>query len=189
MSGRSEVLRHAMRERLRPLRAAERELLMRAAAIGREFDEVLLREMTPASQRPIRAALRAAMRLQLVEPVAGAPGRFRFRHALTHDAVYGELVAAQLRPLHREIGSAIERLASGRATELEELAYHWWAAGDAERGVRYNEEAGDRAGALHAVEHALLYYARALQLAPDGDASRLRLEEKIAAAQQPRAPM
>jgi predicted ATPase len=137
----------------------------------------------------MRAALRAACRLQLIEAVDGSAGRFQFRHALTRDAVYGALVASQLRPIHREIGSALERLAASRRANVEELAYHWWAAGDAERGARYNEEAGDRAGAFHAHDQALLHYRRAMDVLPPRSVARRRMQQKIDTLEARRSPV
>ena len=162
------------------MRGEHREVLLRAAAIGREFDLDVLAELAQTSAARVRAALRAACRLQLVERVDGLAGLYRFRHALTRDAVYSELVASQLQPLHREIGFAIERLAQRREPELEELAYHWWAAGDPVRGARYNEQAGDRAAALFAHNQAVHAYRRALDVLPDRSAVRSRIERKIA---------
>jgi len=176
----SDPVRSTVHDRLSPLRGEHRDVLLRAAAIGREFDVDVLAELSRTSAARVRAALRAASRLQLVERVEGAAPRYRFRHALTRDAVYGELVASQLQPLHREIAFAIERLAARRRPELEELAYHWWAAGDAIRGARYNEEAGDRAAALHAHDQAVRAYRRALDVLPERSAVRARLERKIA---------
>ncbi len=178
-TGRSAALRGAVHERLRPLRAGQRDLLLHAAAIGRTFDVTVLAALVGQTPARVRRVLRIACTLQLVERVDGSPSRFQFRHALTRDAMYGELVAAQLQPLHREIGLALERVTAGDRTTVDELAYHWWAAGDPERGSRYNEEAGDRAGALYAEDDALTYYHRALELLPGRSAASRQLEAKI----------
>jgi predicted ATPase len=156
-------------------------MVLRAAAIGREFDCDLLAEASGVTKARVRAALRAASAQHLIEPVEEVPGGYRFRHALTREAVYGELIAEQLRPLHRAIGAALERLASRRSTEPEELAYHWWAAGDPDRGAFYNEAAGDRAAAVHAAGQAIDAYRRALDVLPARSPVRARLEEKIGA--------
>lgn len=182
---RTASLREAVHDRLRPLRPHHREVLLRAAAIGREFDTDVLVESSGSTPARVRGALRAARAQQLIEPVGELPGRFRFRHALTRDAVYGELIAAQLRPLHREIASALERLASRRGSDLDELAYHWWAAGDADRGAFYNEAAGDRAANLHAAEDAIRSYRRALDVLPPRSPVRDRVECKIVALVTP----
>lgn len=155
-------------------------MLLRAAAIGRCFRLDLLTEVAGANPARVRAAVRAALRLQLIEPIPNVRGHYQFRHALTRDAVYGELVALQLRPLHREIGAALERLAARQSPDLAALAYHWWAAGDAERGARYNEAAGDRARAVHARDEALTSYRRALDVLPAMSAVRARIERKAA---------
>jgi len=178
--GSTRAVGGALRDRLRPLAPGDRDVLMRAAAVGREFDVDLVSQIALGGEERIREVFRRACRLQLVEPVEGCDDRFRFRHALTRDAVYGALVCEQLRPLHRDIGVALERLGRRRATAVEELAYHWWAAGDARRGVRYNEDAGDRASAVHAVAEALIHYGRALDLASRRSTARRRIRTKIA---------
>jgi predicted ATPase len=176
---RTEEFRGVLHERLRPLRAQHRLLLMHAAAIGRRFDADVLAAVVGRTPTQIRTALRRACSLQVLEVVDRKRGTFAFRHALTRDAIYDELVAAQLRPLHREIGAALERLAKVRPASLEELAYHWWAAGDRRRGCRYNEEAGDRASAVHAEADALKHYARVLDFLGRRSAVRTRIEGKI----------
>lgn len=170
-----------LHERLRPLRAHHRLLLMHAAAIGRRFDVDVLAAVVGRTPAQIRTTLRRACSLQVLEVVDRKRGTFEFRHALTRDAIYDELVAAQLRPLHREIGAALERISNARRASLEELAYHWWAAGDRRRGCRYNEEAGDRASAVHAEADALKHYGRALDLLGRRSAARTRIEGKIGA--------
>ena len=175
---RTRVLRGAIHERLRPLSSPARELLMRAAASERNSTRSSWPSSAPrarhASSR--RSGRRAGCRFSkrsTARPV------LRFRHALLRDVMYGELVAAQLRPLHTDIGAALERLRHRRPNSVEELAYHWWCAADPVRGPRYNEEAGDRAGAVHANEQALLYYRRALEVAKPRSAARGRLLQKI----------
>lgn len=172
-------VRAALLERLEPLSAAERELLRSAAACGRSFDIGVL---AAASGRPILAierALRRACALQLLEPDRSVRGRFSFRHALTREAIYGELVAYRVRPLHRAIASVLETAPGMSRHTVEELAYHWWAAGDRKRGSRYCEEAGDRAGALHAEEQALVHYERALSLLDGRTRAHARVADKI----------
>jgi predicted ATPase len=178
---RAEELRGVLQERLRPLQAHHRQLLMHAAAIGRRFDADVLAAVVSRTPAQIRTALRRACTLQVLEVVDRKRGTFAFRHALTRDAIYDQLVAVQLRPLHREIGAALERLGTVRHAPLEELAYHWWAAGDRRRGCRYNEEAGDRASAIHAEADALKHYGRALDLLGRRSAARTRIEGKVGA--------
>ena len=182
------LVRNALAERLRPLRAIDRDVLMRAAVIGREFDLAVVVAASRRDEATVRAAIRRACARQIVERIAGSQDRYGFRHALTHDVVMRELVCESLRPLHRDVAAALERLTRRRPPAIEELAYHWWAAGDPRRGKRYNELAGDRAKALHADAQALLHYRRALDLAAPRSAARARLEGKVAAVVAPGLP-
>ncbi len=175
----SPELRAALLVRLEPLAARDRALLRHAAVIGRSFDRDVL---AAASGRPvseIEPALEGACALQLLEADAAVPGRYSFRHALTREAIYGELLARHLRPLHRAIGSVLEGVPDGAQRAVDQLAYHWWAAGDRKRGSRYCEEAGDRAGALHADAQALEYYTRALSLLDGRTRAYARVAAKV----------
>ena len=157
---------------------ASRDVLAAAAALG-EIDPAALAQLIGGSAEEIDDALERARRLHLVELERGSE-RWRFPHALTRAAI-AERVAPKLRPaIHRRIGEMLE--ARGAGVEAARLAYHWTAAGDAERGARYNEAAGDRAVALHDYGTAQRFFESALRSAPPDPASTGRLNEKIASA-------
>ncbi len=180
-AAKARALRNALQHRFRSLRPTLRELLMHAAAIGRGFDVDVLARVSGRTSAQLRPALRLACAQQLIDSVDGVRERYQFRHALTRDAIYEELVASRLRPLHRRIGLALEKRPATRRPAIEELAFHWWAAGDRARGTRYNETAGDRARAIHAGDEALVHYRRALELLGPHSSARVRIEEKVCA--------
>jgi DNA-binding NarL/FixJ family response regulator len=153
-------VRTTLLERLRPFDEAERRVVAQAAVIGRSFGLDLLAATLNAEPAGVLPALRRARDFQLVEEVK--PDVFRFRHGLTRDAIYGEFLGAELLPRHRTIGLALEA-ANTEDGSLEALAYHWWAAKDAQRATRYNELAGDAAADVHAHEDAIAFYERALE--------------------------
>jgi DNA-binding CsgD family transcriptional regulator/tetratricopeptide (TPR) repeat protein len=167
-------IRATLLERLRKIPEAEQQALLTAAVLGREFRAELLAELTGTGAEAILGALRRARNLQLIveDPASGA---FRFRHAITREVFYRELLTGEVRVLHRRIA---ERLEAGEGGD--EAAYHWWAAGDADRAVAANEAAGDRAGAIFAYADAARFYERALSVAEGG--ARHRLVEKTAYA-------
>jgi len=134
---RDEALQGALRERLLHLPMRERKVLLHAAAIGRRFDVTLLAAIMGRTPAQILPSLESACALQILEPVDDTRARYRFRHALIREAMYDELVAHRLRRLHRHIGENLERLSPACATTIQELAYHFWAAGDRKRGCRY----------------------------------------------------
>ena len=163
------------------MRRGERAVILRAAAIGPCFDLRLLAATAPASAAGVRAAVERACDLQLIVAEDAALGRYRFRHAITRDIVYSELQKVCTGRLHRRIARALERRGVTAALRLEDLAYHFWAGGDAARALFYNELAGDRAAAVHALEDARGYYERAQSLLAAGTPAYERLAVKMGA--------
>jgi len=171
------TVRATLLERLRPLDEHERRVVTQAAVIGRTFSLDLLATTLGSDAPSVLPALRRARDFQLVEEVR--PALFRFRHGLTRDAIYGDFLGAELRPRHRTIAVALEA-APAEDRSLEALAYHWWAAGDAERTARYNVLAGDAASDVHAHEDAIAFYERAIDVAGIDARTRGSIVEKIA---------
>ena len=172
-----QTVRATLLERLRPFDEQERRVVTQAAVIGRTFRLDLLATTLGTDVPHVLPALRRARDFQLVEELE--PEVFRFRHGLTRDAIYGDFLGAELRPLHRTIALALEAAPEGERS-IEALAYHWWAAGDGPRSARYNELAGDAAVRVHAHEDAIALYERALET-PDMDPLvRGAMVEKIA---------
>jgi DNA-binding CsgD family transcriptional regulator len=171
------TVRATLLERLRPFDEGERRIVRQAAVIGRSFGLDLLAATLGAETTDLLPTLRRARDFQLVEELE--PALFRFRHGLTREAIYGEFLGAEVRPLHRSIGLVLEDAPDDQRS-LEALAYHWWAAGDDARAAHYNEEAGDAAGRIHAHEDAIAFYERALEADNVDPAARAAMVEKIA---------
>jgi DNA-binding CsgD family transcriptional regulator/tetratricopeptide (TPR) repeat protein len=99
-------VRSALRQHLRPLSRAGRQLLDVASVLGREFSVAELAAMTgqPASQllAPVEETLQAEF---LVE----ASGGLAFRHDLLRQAVYENLPASARVALHRDAADALRR--------------------------------------------------------------------------------
>lgn len=171
-----DTVQATLLERIRPLGEDERRVVEQAAVIGRHFDVGVLADTLERDVSSLLPALRRARDLQLIEERDAET--FRFRHALTREAIYGSFLGAEVREMHRRIALVCEHAPDGRRS-IESLAYHWWAAGDRERGARYGEQAGDAAAALHAHDDAIAFYERAAE-AVAGDDARARLHEKVA---------
>jgi predicted ATPase len=104
-----ETFQGMVRERLRSLGERDRAVLGAAAVLGRRFDWTLVPGAAGLDRGAVLSALRSAVNAQIVSPEDGAEGpAFRFRHALTRDAVLedllpperAELTVAALAPLH-----------------------------------------------------------------------------------------
>jgi DNA-binding CsgD family transcriptional regulator/tetratricopeptide (TPR) repeat protein len=173
------TIRAAVTERVMLLDSDARTILSLAAIVGRRFEAAFIAEIAERSTADVLAVLRTARELQLVDEFSTDPPTFAFRHALSREAIYADMLVSEVRPLHGRIVAALEH--AGSDESIADLGYHAWAARDAQRCVRYNELAGDQAEALHAYSDALRSYERALEGADD-DATRGRLLAKAGAS-------
>ena len=147
----------AVHRRLSGLDPDSRRVISAAAILGRRFDWALLAAVTDLPDEVVAAALRQGVGLQIF--VTDGEG-FRFRHALTHEAVLAGLLpperAAQSGRALTGIEAAHPGLAGGWCTLAAELAE---GAGDPARAGALLLEAGRRdlaVGALASAEHTLL---------------------------------
>lgn len=148
--------------RLDGLDADSRRVICAAAVLGRRFDWALLGPVTSLADAAVAAALRRGVGLQLV---AADRESFRFRHALTHEAVLAGLLPPERVLLAGQALAAVQAAHPGLpgtwcmlAAELAE------GAGQAARAGELLLEAGQRdlaVGALASAE-ATLMRARAL---------------------------
>jgi DNA-binding CsgD family transcriptional regulator/tetratricopeptide (TPR) repeat protein len=167
----------AVSRRLDALPARARGVLHAAAVLGRRFDWSLLAAVTGLDDTEVVAALRQAVSAQLV--VAEADG-FRFRHALTCDAVLGDLVVPERASLAGRALAAVEQAHPGLPGAWCELAAELAeAAGNRSRAAELLLEAGRRAvagGALATAEAALL---RAGRLVPDDHVLAVSIDDAL----------
>ena len=159
-------VRDAVQQRLLAMPAKARRILQVAAVIGQRFEFELLREVAQAGEEDALEVIRAGIEAQLLLEEAAAEGEaYRFRHALSREAVLADLLARERRILHRTVGEAIERATPGAA---EELAYHFDQARD-QRAYRYHALASEAAGRAFAYGRSAHHLERAIELAPDDD--------------------
>ena len=150
----------AVRRRLAALTVPARAVASTAAVAGRRFDFELLQTLTGHDERELLALVKELIGAQLV--VEESAERFAFRHALTREAIYAELLARERLTLHREVAATLERQhAASLDAFVEALAYHTWEAGDWERAARYAAAAARHALALSAPREAVAHLDRA----------------------------
>ncbi len=171
-----------IRDRLAILPASDRSRLLHAAVFGRSFDVELMCKLVDVDRDELLATLRRARDAGLIVEQPDDTRRLRFRHALTREAIVGELLALERRPLHARILAVLEALPDAeRAGYRTELAYHALESHDVEKAVHYAEAAGDHAFALHAYADATHQYERAtaVNAASLPEATRRRLLRKL----------
>lgn len=91
---------------------------------------------------------------------------YRFRHALTQEALERQMSPAERRERHRSLANALE--ASTDRGDASARALHWWAAGDRRRAAPAMVEAAREASSHYAHAEAWEHYKRALGLMDDG---------------------
>jgi DNA-binding CsgD family transcriptional regulator len=120
------------------------------------------------SEAELVAVLREAVENHLLL-VDHAGHSYAFRHALTRDAVYEDMLPGERGHLHAAYGEALtrDRTMAGDARAVPAaLAHHWYAALDLPRALPATIEAATAALATYAPAEALLHLDRALEMWP-----------------------
>ena len=149
-------------DRLGPVK----EIAQIGAAIGREFDDVLIRSVVHGTDAELDRALarltEAGLLFRRGEPPALS---YAFKHALVQDAAYESLLKSRRLALHQAIAEAIERvLPQVEATEPEVLARHYTASALPQRALPYWLRAGRQARERSAYAEAKAHLNRGLEL-------------------------
>ncbi|MGH2600626.1 MAG: helix-turn-helix transcriptional regulator, partial [Dehalococcoidia bacterium] len=162
----------AVYQRVERLSPDARQILQLAAVIGRRFDFGLLLHLVEMDEPALIRLLEEMVAARLVTEESGE--RFAFRHALTRQAVYAELLARTRALLHRRVGEAAERIyATALDQHLGDLAEHFYRAEVWDKAQAYARLAGERALRLSALRAAIEHFTRALE----ANRRLLRLEE------------
>ncbi|MDP9226463.1 MAG: hypothetical protein M3P18_22020, partial [Actinomycetota bacterium] len=115
--------------RLDHLDSEERQVIERAAVVGKVFYRAAVSELSPEEERhAIGSSLLTLTRKELIRPdrseFAGQEG-FRFRHILIRDAAYEAMPKETRAQLHERFAGWFEALIGERVVEYEEiLGYH-----------------------------------------------------------------
>ncbi|MEU6430494.1 BTAD domain-containing putative transcriptional regulator [Microbispora sp. NPDC046973] len=192
---------------------ATRELLRRAAVLGRDVSLDVLEALTETPAEEVMSLLEPAVAVGLL---AEAPHGFdyRFSHALVRDALYAGLGRLEKARLHLSVAEALESLPTAppgddKAARLPVLAHHFAMAarvGGADKAVGYAARAARQATAQRAYDEAvelwddallalgtrdparrcrlLIELGRSLRVVGDAARARAALEEAIELAEE-----
>jgi DNA-binding CsgD family transcriptional regulator/tetratricopeptide (TPR) repeat protein len=157
-------LHNTVQQRTHELSEPAKQVLRLAAIAGRRFDFALLQQVMQHDEQQLLTLMKELMAAQFV--VEESEERFAFRHALTREAVYVELLVRERKKLHGIIAETMERLyASASDARLAELAYHFYEAGMWEKALFYTQRAGEKARSLYSLWAAIDRFTRALDAA------------------------
>jgi DNA-binding CsgD family transcriptional regulator len=153
--------------RMAGLSVPARGLVRLASVAGVRVSHGLLASAGGLGDDVMLAAARELVENHLL--VADPSGQgYVFRHALTREAVYDDLLPGEREQFHRAVARALSdapTLGPPAAWAVAEaVAEHWLAAGDLEPALAASIAAGDAAREVAAVADALGHYVRALEL-------------------------
>jgi DNA-binding CsgD family transcriptional regulator len=169
----------SLRTRLQALDADARQVLAAAAVLGRRFDWDLLPGVAAVDGAAAVASLRRAVDAQLIT-VDGQ--RFRFRHALTREAVLAELLPPERAELSARALVVVQRAHPGLPGPWCELAAELAeGAGDRDSAASLTTESARRALTRGALASAELTAERARSLAAPGSVVAAEAEEVLVA--------
>jgi tetratricopeptide (TPR) repeat protein len=124
----------------------------------------------------LNSTLRILQEHQLVRAVLEPEPGFTFKHALTWEAAYQSLLKSKRQEIHRQVAECYERIFEGKTEEYAaHLAWHYSAAGDEAKTVKYAAMAADAALRRSALREALASYDQALEVGRNGAADDQQL--------------
>lgn len=139
---------------------AER-IFPQAALLGEEFRFKDLLSLTGVDDEALLKLMEAALAEGLIVDRSDTEERYAFRDEHVREVLYETIPTPRRRRWHRVVGESLEA-SSAADSRLSEMAYHFVAAGDLERGARYSFQLGQAAEGSAFWSDAVFHYRRAL---------------------------
>lgn len=165
-----ETLIGVLGARIDRLPEATKRVAQTAAVIGRSFAQRVLADVVrvaPAERElsELSSHLGVLTYEELVrERARGPEPEYIFKHALTQEAAYAQLLLRRRKELHRRTGQVLEQLYGDERDEYAPvLAYHFRLGEDWLPAARYAMRAARRALRLRALDDASKQYESALE--------------------------
>lgn len=156
-----DTLAAVITTRLDSLDEVTRSVVQAGSVLGREFryDELAA---VLENHLGIDDALIALQRRDILNELASLPKRvFRFKHALTQEAIYETLLLRNRSEMHARAG---RHLATVQPERAEDIADHFLAGRLPELALPFLVDAGRRALRAHAIPEATTRFTRSLEI-------------------------
>src|SRR5256886_527885 len=164
-------VRDTILQRLERLSGEDVAILSAASVFGRSFDLPALAEVAQVDEAGALTALEASVAAQLIEEEDRRSGGYRFRHALTREAIYEDLVAPRRQRLHSRVADVMD---SRHDREPVDQANQLFMAGRNQDAVAMSIAAADSALQGRAYRAAAELLERAAPYVSD-EAERARM--------------
>src|SRR5207248_3251936 len=116
-----ETVRDTILLRFARLDPGQADILEVAAVLGRTFGYGTLANVTGASPAMVQTALEVGIAQQLLDELGDADAHYRWRHALTQEAVVDEIVLPRRQHIHSSAADALTKAAAGSLTIARHL--------------------------------------------------------------------
>jgi len=185
-----DTVHDVLAARIAHLSEGDRAILKRAAVIGRDVPLALLADVCDVSPEDLAAALGRLRSAEFLYATRlGTEPEYTFKHALTQDVAYNDLLDLERRTVHGRVAVAIEKLApEARERRPERLAHHYTEAGRPVEAIGYWHRAGQLAMRRSAHTDAIAHLTTGLALldrqppSPDRDLQEIMLQLALGAS-------
>jgi tetratricopeptide (TPR) repeat protein len=160
-----DSLQAVIAARIDRLEETLKHVLQVASVIGREFAFRVLRVILEMKEK-LRQYLANLQGLEFIYEKTLFPElEYIFKHALTQEVAYNNLLLQRRKEFHRLAGEAIEKLYAETLQEhLGPLAFHFYRAEAWEKAFKYLTAAGERARFGYATREAIDYFDKAIEV-------------------------
>jgi class 3 adenylate cyclase/tetratricopeptide (TPR) repeat protein len=159
------TVQNVVADRIDRLPAEEKHLLQTAAVIGAIVPLDLLQAVSELADEQLFQYLAHLKSAEFIYETNLFPKlEYTFKHALTHEVAYGELLRERKNYLHSKIVAVLEASAVENVRDhVETLAHHALHGEIWDKAVFYLQEAGAKAVARSSFRNAVLWYEQALR--------------------------
>jgi tetratricopeptide (TPR) repeat protein len=178
-----------LQARLDALPREEKEVLQRAAVVGRLFWDSVVRELAGDEVKgevdTVLGSLRQREMVYRRERSTFEETReYTFKHSILRDVTYETVLLRLRRRYHAQVAAWLEASAGERLGEyLGLIGTHYELAGEGAQAAEYLQRSGEEAFQVSAFRDARLAFQRALELLPqDGSVERAALHAKLGQA-------
>lgn len=157
-----DTVQEVIATRLDKLEPELKDLLQKAAVIGRSFYIRVLESLTGVDNLMISLHLATLEEFEYIRPQTREPElEYVFKHPLLQEVIYHSLPKKKRGELHGQVAEIVVALYHHRLEEMGDiLAYHYANSDNAEKAIEWLRKAGLRAKTRHANDEAIKYFKR-----------------------------
>jgi pimeloyl-ACP methyl ester carboxylesterase/predicted amidohydrolase len=149
--------------RINALKDEERDILDCASVVGEEFSSSVVGNVSCLGRIGLLKCLNNIERKYHL--VHSFEGGYRFDHSKIREVLYNEIAPELRKEYHSMIARYLEEANKDRLGEVvNELAYHYYRSGNAQKGIPYILKAGEDAREKWAAFEAGVFYSQALEM-------------------------